>query len=303
MNIRSRGIFGDIRSGAGLYRGLPADVLSRSGSPYQTWFEDFDSTPIADGELAGSGAVVTDINSATSPTEVADPATGYLLINPGSKADAGTEVQFTGAVSQTTAVSPLVKTPGTITSTATLMDNRELIWAARVGFQSGATTWDGKAIFGWITTDTSLLTSGTGVPSVAAGGGAGFHIAEAGTFTVFSTNAAVTAAGTSINTPDFSSGLSAATTLEWHEFGLRIRWTDASAGSGSTMFYIDGAHVATITDTQPMDSTEGYNTTFGIVNGPSQVSDMAVDWVMTAISRPGITYPYSAYYPYSGFRL
>lgn len=276
----------------GLFEDLPVNELSRVHSNYKVYFEDFASTPIADGELGdagtNSGAVVTAINTPTSPTETVDPANGYLLINPGTGNDSGSEVQFTGAVSQTTGLTPIIRTPGSITSTATLMDNRELIWACRFGVQCDTTAWDGKVVMGWITIDTSLMNSANGDLTIAAGGGAGFHIAENGNLGYFGTNAAVTAVDTTLTTPNFAT-LDAAATFQWNEVGFRIKWIDASAGTGSIKYYVNGVHVGSITSALPMDDTEVYATTFGIHNGPARDNDLAVDWVLTAISRPGVT--------------
>tara|TARA_B100000586_G_scaffold270186_1_gene252468 strand:+ start:8788 stop:9612 length:825 start_codon:yes stop_codon:yes gene_type:complete len=262
-------------------------------SPYQLQVEDFDY-PVADGKLAGSGWTLTDIGSASSPSEVVDAATGYLLLNPGAGDDDGTQIAYNAAPTGTTTAEPQLKLLGPITSTATLMDNREMIMYFRVGFSSETTTWGAKACFGWITTDTSFMAPATGALTIAAGGGTGFHVAEDGTLGVFSTNAAVTSStDTGVNVLTDIAGVTAGDFV-WYTLGFRTRWIDASAGTGSTDFYVNGRKSATITDTMPMDSTEAYSIAFEYLNGAAGFNmDMAVDYVVSGLTRPGLTFPYS----------
>jgi hypothetical protein len=174
------------------------------------------------------------------------------------------------------------------------MDNRSMIWASRIGIRTDATLWTAKMLVGWFTVDTSLLVNTDGLPSVAAGGGSGFHMGEDGAMSMLSTNAAIVAAGTACS-PAVDYGTAAdltANEFTWIELGLRTTWTDASAGTGSTEFFVDGVSRGTITDTMPMDSTEAYCSTFAIVNGPTgtgEIADLAVDWIYTAVTRPGLT--------------
>lgn len=286
-------LLGSENSRGGLLEDCPIDIVNLVGSRYKSWFEDFTLTTLVDGEVAGAGAIYGDPGTATAPEETVTADNGYLFINPGTKADSGTQLQFTGVVTGG-ATTPIFRTPGIITSSATLMDNRELIWAARIGIMADDTLWSGKMLVGLFLEDTTLLSETTGLPTVGAGGGAGFHLAETGEMTLLSTNAAITAAGTAMS-PAVSfatAGDLTTSTFTWMELGFRCRWGDASAGTGVTTFYKDGRVVGRIEDTMPMDSTEVYATAFCIANGPAgngNIVDMAVDWVYTAMTRPGHT--------------
>ena len=139
-------ILGSSAAVGGLFENLPLSSVDGVRTPYKIFAEHFD-VQMADGQLAKAGATVSDQNTATSPSEVIDGASPFLLINPGTKADAGTSVQFNAAVADDLAGAP-VKTVGPIVSTATLMDNKELFFQTRVGFAVNATPWDAKALFG-----------------------------------------------------------------------------------------------------------------------------------------------------------
>ena len=288
-------ILGSSATDGGLFEDVPVAAFEQTRTPYQLQVEEFDY-PFADGVLAASGFTLTDIGSASSPSEVVDAATGYLLLNPGAGDDDGSQIAYNTAPTGATTANPELKLLGPITSTATLMDNREMIMKFRVGFSSETTTWQGKACFGWIeSTDTALMDPADGALTIAAGGGPGFHVGEDGVLGVFSTNAAVTsstATGTNVLTD--IAGVTAGDFV-WYTLGFRTRWIDASAGTGHTDFYVNGKKTNTITDTMPMDSTEAYAITFEYLNGPAGFNmDMAVDYVISGLSRPGITYPYDA---------
>jgi hypothetical protein len=241
--------------------------------------------------LAARGATITDLNTATSPTETVGSlgtsfSAHYLLINPGTKADAGTRVALTGIRDYTgvTDIAPALNVPGTIVSTATLMDGKEFAWAARVGLQSNsATVWDGKAVFGWLVDDTTPMADATGALTLATGGGLGFHVAESGVISYFGQQAAVTSATAS----GFTHVPVAANAPVWYDFEIRWKCTDASAGTGAASFWINGRLVGGISTALPMQSTQSYMVTYAIQNGPTQLSDLAVAYNIVAVTGPG----------------
>jgi hypothetical protein len=291
-------VLGSNKSYGGLFVDVPAAAVEAVRSPYQINLEDFNS-PIADGDLAASGWTLTAVTSGTGATEVVDAETGYLLLHPGSVDDAGPNIAYNAAPSATTTASPPLNMLGEIDSTATLMDARELFFQYRVGFSTESATgvWQGKAMFGWLTDSTACMAPGTGVPTLKAEGGIGFHIGEDGVLGVFSQTATLTAAptvttGTNVLT-DLAT-VAAADTFVWYTLGFRTRWVDASAGTGVTDFYVNGRKTNTITDGLPMDGTGTYATTFEVLNGPAGLEcDMAIDYIVSGITRPGLTYPYS----------
>ena len=301
-------ILGDNRSAGGIYHNVGLGIVDGHRSPYKIYVEDFTKSMV-DGDLALSGATVSAINTPTTATEVVTNTSGYLLIDPGSKADSGSEVQFDPNVANGTAandVRPLTIL-GPITSTATLMDGRELFFQTRVGFQSdSALNFDGHVMIGWLTKDTSLITNTTGVPSVADGGGFGFYIngdpggaaAGANAYIVpFSDPAAITADVTrnsGVVVPDLITDITAASTNKWYTLGAKMRVVDASASTGVTDFYINGRLVDSIANSTCMDSTEVYSMTFAVQNGPVDLIAVSVDYLITGITREGITFPYDA---------
>ena len=269
---------------------------------YKVYYEDFKEQMAASADgLNDSGWLNTDINSATSATETVTGLNGALFLNPGSKADAGMELQF-NAVAVSGADNAAEITTHQILpeflQPDTLFDGKEIFFQTRIGSVSdSATDNDSKYIIGFFQNDTSLLNSGSGVPSVVAGGGFGFVKAELGGVTGVSTNAAITAAGTALDPAVSELALDGAATITWHTYAARCRVIDASAGTGFTDFWYDGIHSLRLA-TVPFDATDTHSFTLGLVNGPSQIADWHVDYILTGWTRPGLTWPYTDGTPY-----
>ena len=280
-------ILGSANAVKGLYEDLPLAEVDKVRSRYTVHVEKFNE-PFVTGQLILNGAHVDDLNTATAPTQVVTAETAYLLINPGTKADAGSSIVFDIAPTAA-ALGNSFNTLRSLTSTATLMDNRELVWACRFGVTSDlAATWDGKAIFGWLTADTAPIDTGTGNPSLATGAGAGFHISETGAIRYFGQQASLgSLTGTVTTGLNVNNGLATAGVFDWYEVGFRIKWLDASAGTGSIDYYINNSFVGRITSGLPMASTEVYASTFAVANGPTQLADFALDYLITAVTGPG----------------
>jgi len=279
---------GPLLAGGGFADEGPISALD-SNSNYKVTHESFleDIADIAAMETVGWAEAA--INTPTAATIVASPETGYLLLNPGTKADAGTSIQRN--LAPTAARVPSSHNIlGPMTSTATLMDNRELFFETRIGVSGTTAAWDAKAIFGWIVTDTAMMTGATGVAALATGGGIGFHIGEDGVLSYFTQSAAVGTYSATASTVDIST-LGAANTIQWYTLGFRARWVDASAGTGNVKFYIDGNLAGTHTDNMPMTSTEVYSVSYEMLTGPALVNDLYVDYVTVGVSRPGHTIP------------
>jgi len=282
---------GPLLASKGPLEDAPLGIIDRARSPYKVWYEDF-SEQSADAQIETMGFTVTAINTPTAATEVILGADRGLFINPGSKADSGSELQF-NIPSTAASLGSTFKIIPEIVSTATLMDNQEIFFQVRMATRSdSATDNDCKWILGWFTNDTTLMNSGTGVPSVAAGGGFGFVKAEAGGVTAVSTSDAITAAGTALSPARTEVALGATATDVWHTYAARMRVIDASAKTGVTDFWYDGKHALTL-GTVSMDSTETYAFTVGVHNGPAQIADLTIDYILTGITRPGLTWPYT----------
>lgn len=280
-------LLGSSKTEGGLYEDLPLAVFDRPRSPYTVWYEEFDEECAA-GELILRGAHVDDQNTATAPDQIITSELGCLQINPGTKAASGSSVVF-DIVPVNTATGRSWNTPRAITCTPTLMDNRELIWAARVGISTDSVdfAWDGAVIMGWFVADTTPISTATFLPTISAGGGAGFYIAPTtGAISVLCTQGTVVTAGTATGLayPDIDT----TPLISWHDYAFRIRWDDASASTGKAEFFVDGVKYVTKTTDLPMANILDYSSKFIIVNGAAQLSELYVDYLAVAISRPGI---------------
>ena len=133
--------------------------------------------------------------------------------------------------------------------------------------------------------------------AILDGGGAGFNVQEDGTLSYFTSAAAITSPTGTVSGVNVINDINALTAGEYkfYTLGVHIRITDASASTGVTDFYVDNTKVATVLDSVPMDSTQTYGMTYTMINGASAVNhDMAVDYIISGISRGGLTYDYSS---------
>jgi hypothetical protein len=284
---------GSYAAGGGLYKDLPFAYIDRGRSNYTVWYEDF-TDQMADGDLATRGCTVTDRNTATAPTETVTFASlegNCLIINPGSKADSGTEVQCNVVPAYVEATStnyvPPLQTPQGVVSTATLMDGRELRWGCRFGLRSNsATVWDGKVMVGWVTDDNTMLINTDGLPGLPTGGGIGFHVGENGVISYFGQQGALTTAPTTTIKTHVPT---AANVTTWYECGFKWKSLDASAGTGVAEFYFNGIKVGTIQSGLPMASTQTYSVSWAVQNGPAQQSDLLIDYNFVTLTGPGRT--------------
>lgn len=288
--ISGTGHAGTLHNSRGPLEEVPHAVTDLANSAYKVWYEEF-GEQAADAQIETMGFTVTDKNTATAASETILGANRALFLNPGTKADSGSELQFNiagtaGSLGSTFKIMP------EFTQTTTLMDGQEIFFQTRIGSVSNsATDNDSKYILGFFVNDADLLDDATGVPGVPAGGGFGFVKAELGGVTCVSTNAAITAAGTAMS-PAVSELAMTVTVPNWHTYAARCRVVDASAGTGFTDFWYDGKHrlrLATI----PFDATDQHSFTIGLINGPAQLADMHIDYILTGITRPGLTWPYS----------
>jgi hypothetical protein len=285
-------VLGSAAAKGGLYEDMPIAAFESVRSPYEIHIEDF-NIEMADALIETSGFTQADVGTADTPAETIDAVNGFLLLDPGVGDDDGNQQKFDKAAAGTTTANPQFDIMGSFTSTATLMDQQELFIETRIGFLCESNAWQGKCVFGWITDDDALMTPSTGVLSIAAGGGAGFHVAEDGTLGYFSSNAAITTSTDSGR--NVLTDTAALAGRAWYTLGFRIKWDDASAGTGHTDFYIDGKKVGTIVGTQPMDSTEVYAFVIEYLNGPAgKHMDVAIDWIISGRTRPGLSRPYTS---------
>jgi hypothetical protein len=288
-------------AGDGLFDDIPIGVVDRMRSPYACYYEDFSSaSSITNWESAGW--TETAVGTAASRSIAYSGQQRALIINADTVADEGTSSQY-----NSTSGGPRIHLLYGVTSTATLMDNQELIWATRISFLVGdGSTFDSKALLGWFVTDTALMTPSTGALAIASGGGIGFHISgDAGGTSTGSIDAVVqgttsaTSTATGVTVTDATTTFAGTGAVGWIDLGFRARWVDASAGTGTVDFYVNGVKRVSIdgaTTALPMQSTQTYSNTIELINGPATADqvDMGVAYMFNAITRPALTYPYSS---------
>ncbi len=288
---------GPLLGSSEFFEDLPLGVVDRGRAIYKTWYEPFD-VQMADTLLDGRGATTTAIGLPAADSEVITGAAPYLLVNPGTTANTGNNIQVVAAPSQATYTTPALRTFGPMTSTTTLMLGRELFWRQRVGVRSNATTWDGAMLLGVFVTDTSLIDATTGAPTVGTGGGIGFHIGIDGIMRAVCSQSAITSAayGTAnlAETVGVTIGSGAyaltANTFKWFTLGFRAKWDATTITQGQVQFYVNDVLVANFrkTSAMPISSTQVYSVSFPVINGAAQESDLAIDHILTGISRPVI---------------
>jgi hypothetical protein len=240
--------------------------------------------------LTEAGWTVADLGGANNST-IAVASNHALEIDCTDTADDGIEMQFNIARADDAAIGQHNIIPSFI-STTTAMDGREMFFQVRMGTDcSSATVGDGKFLMGIFENKAVILTVAGGLPAVDAGGGFGFHKGEGGAVTALSTNAAITTAGQAL-VPAVSQLATTANQFNWHTYAARCRIIDASAGTGVTDFWYDGIHRGRIENTQPFDSTETYEFVFAAANAVS-ATDYQIDYILTGITRPGLTWPYT----------
>jgi hypothetical protein len=293
-------LLGNHRTFGGLYENAPIHHPSVAGSKFKTWYEDFQYACVASQagtNLGLQGWTVTEIGAAADKTAGITTQDQCLLLNCGTTVDGGYNIQHNAAYAAG-ALGPLHQVAGPITSTTTLMGNRELIWATRIGYfgQTATNVWSAgigpKALLGWGVTDTSLMTPATGVTSIATGGGIFFHIREEGTL-----RAVCQRTGTA-STVDIITTMPNPTSTtvlgNWIELGFHAYWASDPTNAtfnGWTDFYVNGVKRTSITNFQPMTSTEVYSPSFEVESASAGgiTFGLGIDYIYTAISRQGTT--------------
>jgi hypothetical protein len=277
MDIRSSGIFGDTKSGGGLFRGLlavnataggantkvagtPGDAIARRQTGVM--FHDFiDNNDIIQ-------YVVTNITSGTAVTS-ANSVNGAMLLTAATNNQGLGSVQFDDASVDNAAAF--------ITPAA----NRVIVFEASVAINDvSQCDW----FVGLGEVDTTFLTSAGALAANGADNHAGFHhlVADAGVPTLSSAGTALAnvdstqlGAGTNQAGHTLSGTMADATQ---HKLGVRIE------GTSGVEFYLDDALVHTRTSSTIFDVTAPMTPTFCLIGGLAS-ADMTVDYCLVAQSR------------------
>ena len=282
---------GPILAREGPLEDCPLSVVDGIRSPYKVWYEDFREDKL-DAEMALSGWTSTDLGGGAATVVTGIDGSLMCVIDLTVTADDGISLQY-NIVNAAAATGSGHKILPEFTTAATTFDNREIFFQVRMATNSdSATDNDVKYLLGFFLTDTTILSATTGLPTVAAGGGFGFHKAELGAVTCLSTEAAITAAGTAMVPAVSELVQTPVSTDVWHTYAARVRGIDASAGTGQCDFWYDGVHRLTL-ETIPFDATDEYAFTIAAINGPNQIADIKIDYILTGATRPGLSYPYT----------
>jgi hypothetical protein len=143
---------------------------------------------------------------------------------------------------------------------------------------------------GWVLgTDAALMTAATGAAAIGTGGGFVFRMAADGTlYFGYQSTTVYAEVATGYVQPLPTNAFAAA---NWVRMGFRAVWLDASAGTGRVDYFVNGVKKGSIYNKMCMTSTEAYCLTYELINSSTTADqvDMAVNYILTAISEPGVT--------------
>ena len=265
-------------------RELGIDSL-RGHSPVATTSLDFGEIPVpsaaalADTPLSWT---VTEVGVLAGNSIVANSSNGYLLVTPGTAADTGYGLQ-----ALTTDVSPtkvMGFAPSTSMSTANLV--RDFYWGARIAFSTN-TTWDNALFFGLGSSDTTQLSTTTGLPAFS--NAIGFNIDNTGAITIgrqvtttWSSSSAFTKTAT--NLAHSSSSFRA---QDFHDYFFWAHWSQVNTSSAvqTLQAYIDGNFVGErLLTTLPTTTATMYNS-LAVYNGDAANVTLAVSNIVNGYIR------------------
>lgn len=272
-----------------------------SWAPMKTAVWDFPAGGGTTAFVTGGGLTITSLNTPTTPQS--GVVNGVALVNPGTAADTGIKLAVTGALQEVNTASTLSHVPVYSLLAASAPKNLTYITQYRFMCQSGAATWDGKFFLGLgapADNATAAMTFTTGAIDDATNIElAGLHVGESGVarlITKTSTNALVNARtltdwtfinGGSTGVLANQSAIDWSTTARknaWRTLGIVARW-DSAGALLPFEFWWQGVKVAT-SAASAFSAAEGMLPVVEVQNGPSQVCDLFIESIVTAISRP-----------------
>lgn len=285
-------LLGSEKAGGGLFDDVPVAQWSELRSRWKMRLEDFDEDMASIAVANLIGWTETAVGAAAGRTMVVDKENGFLNVNADATADEGTNAQMNGVTSQLTYTNTNHKSIGPLTSTTTLMANRALLFECRINFlQAVGTAWTNKLVIGWMTTDTAMMTAATGALTLATGGGLFFHILPTGVIN-FVTQRTSTPASVSTG---LSVGTLSTTYLaaNWLTLGFKAVWSadpTSATNNGYVDYYVNNTLRGRVVNQNPMTSGQTYSVSYEFINGAAAApqADMAIDYILTGITRPGL---------------
>lgn len=275
---------------------IPGIAKHLNGDDWYLQREDFDQALANLTAIQTVGWSNTNVGSPTGNSSDVTETARYMTIFAGFTVDTGMNIELSAAPTATTVHEH--RNVGPILATTTLMDNRALFMEARVAFYYplGSAAWNSKVAFGWFgLPDNSVMVPATGVlDSPTANGASIFHIGEDGALSYNSTfpgDVAHTSLDMSFDVPSVGAIPTTPVVGSWFTVGFKQVYVDASdsADNGYTIVYLNGNEVGLMTNKNPMSTANSYGFQVELLNGPSNGVVMAIDWIVTGISRYGVT--------------
>jgi hypothetical protein len=231
---------------------------------------------------------ITDINTATTPVTSCSNHNGYLLINPGTKADSGSSYQWNVA-SAPSSLMQWYSGPNT-----TISASRDIYWGIRMAL-STVTAWDSKFFVGIGITDAAIMTSSTGAFDGLADG-IGFHVGETGILRLVSASTATGVTAATLTPVYLGTGnithVAATPLLDntyFHDFFFHAHWENAAATSASCFVeaYYDGKYAGKVSGASVLPDITSVSlfNTIEVLNGPANDCHMAVASLLNASPR------------------
>lgn len=206
-----------------------------------------------------------------------------MLVTPGSAADTGYGIQFLK-----TDVSPEF---GMGFAPATAIDTVEravyLYWGARIAISTSA-AWDGAISFGIWGSDTTPLSTTTGLPTVTSG--IMFNFDNTGTLrinkAVSASNANTTLAPTATTLAHSSSSYRA---RDFHDYFFRAKWMALGGGAATNQAveaFLDGKLLGTINGLSlPAIATSTMYNSLAVYNGDAATVTLACTEIINGYQR------------------
>jgi hypothetical protein len=289
MSIRYNGvhyegpILGSDNSGGGIFEDVSLGTVDEARGPFKAWRENFNQV-LASGDIDTLGFTVTDGAGSAANTDVVTTAQPYLALNAGTAANTYQSAQFVAAKTATV-LRPLEIMDTIDPVAAAAFDGREVFWFCRFGVSSNTTAWDGAALLGLFVTDTTPIDATTGLPTVAATGGAGFHIGITGNISFINNiNGSITAAGTTLHT--LGTMGASAQVFKWFDAGFRFKQIAAATTTYRLTAYFApvGYKMRKVYDTTNFIDGN-LSTTFAVVNGAANQTDLGIDSLVSGVTR------------------
>jgi len=266
-NSRSSGIFGDRKSGGGLFAGVPLDIVSKREGCYQMW--DF----LTVGEIAAFSA--TDVGTAVAETLTIrfDGKYGVLDLDAGTSANTGSSV--TTAVANDAGEFVVPTAAVAATSSAAAIPASEIVYETRISFDNV----DGYDWFvGLGDRNVPILTAAGAITTLQDWAGFHHQLSNPGVYNLTVNAANGTAQTTAITAANKNANKTLADST-YVKLGIRI------TGTQGVEFFIDDTLVHAVTTTAGY--AQGLQPHLAVVSNGS-ATQVDTDYIILGQNRIGL---------------